>query len=180
MGSLNVLTIRCAYATKLMGNISMDSNNKSNWRRLKERCQALPDTEQKKLILHDAIYSIEGEHGPSAYELLYPYNELFCIYHETGNREVAALHLMRHYLILENNYSDDPDQLMMKIMSMRDMGYLKEATYACNSLLYLLYESPDVAQDTVNDVWWLLKKLNEKFPERSAKKLLTYLKSKRA
>lgn len=132
------------------------------------------------MVLHDAIVAIEAEHGSSAVELIYPYDELVQIYHQVGNREMAAMLFLKLYLVLELNASDDHSQLMMKIKSMFEMGYVKEAAHACNSLLYLICETDSVEPEIVNDVWGLLKKLNTQFPERSAKKLLAYRKRKAA
>ncbi len=158
----------------------MDSNNKPNWRRLHERCEAIKDSAQKKLMLHDAIVAIEADHGSSARELLYPYEALADVYHQEGDEKMAAMLLLKLYLVLEVNYSDEPDCLLFKIISIYEMGYVKEATYACNSLLYLLYETNSVEPEIVNDTWCLLRKLNKQFPERTAKKLLAYRRRKAA
>ncbi|MBS1956599.1 MAG: hypothetical protein JST89_20595 [Cyanobacteria bacterium SZAS-4] len=154
----------------------MDSNRKkSSWRLIQEKCKSATNGYEKCRILLEAILVIQKECGKTAPEMIYPYQKFLEMLHDLGEYDRVAPHLPLYYLVLELNYTESPERLLLAVEKMREQGYTSEALNACCRLVYLLYESPGVKKQLFDDAWYLLEEMHKVHPDVNAKKLLKYL-----
>lgn len=135
------------------------------------------DIDRKIQKLFASIQSIEAQSGPCAFELISIYHEIFVLFDYCGNHSAAASYLMKYYLVLEINYFDNPLYLLNKVIVMARKGYLYQSVMACNSLVYLLFESGSLDPQLLQIALRTLMQLHQLHPEPTARKLIGYAKS---